>query len=167
MEEINAKPRSIISELRDSNVPAEVILDRERKIQIEAKLAEKEELERKKRERSGKSFISMDTNTPLFFYLSSSPARSCVIWTVACVRQGLHSYDAFYSVQWPGYAHIRGIDCNGLPQSRSQTGSRSIGSRFSSRTCVLSGTFWVSLGVVSNIRYYPFMFSCWINLLEN
>lgn len=53
MEDISSNPRSIISELRDSNVPAEVILDRERKIQIEAKLAEKEELERKKKERSG------------------------------------------------------------------------------------------------------------------
>lgn len=54
MEEFNAKPRSIISELRDSNIPAEVIMDRERKHQIEAKLAEKEERERKKKERSGK-----------------------------------------------------------------------------------------------------------------
>jgi hypothetical protein len=54
MEDIHAKPRSIISELRDSNLPAEMILDRQRKIQIEAKLAEKEEEERKKKERLGK-----------------------------------------------------------------------------------------------------------------
>lgn len=56
MDDINLKPRSIISELRDSNVPAEVILDRERKIQIEAELAEKEDRERKKKERSGNEY---------------------------------------------------------------------------------------------------------------
>ncbi|KAI6194285.1 CDK-activating kinase assembly factor MAT1 [Aphelenchoides besseyi] len=50
-DDMQAKPRSIISELRDSDLPAEMILDRERKVQIEAELAEKEERERKKRER--------------------------------------------------------------------------------------------------------------------
>lgn len=51
-EDANNKPRSIISELRDSDLPAEMILDRERKVQIEAELAEKEERERRKRERT-------------------------------------------------------------------------------------------------------------------
>ncbi|KAI6227964.1 RING-type domain-containing protein [Aphelenchoides besseyi] len=50
-DDMQVKPRSIISELRDSDLPAEMILDRERKVQIEAELAEKEERERKKRER--------------------------------------------------------------------------------------------------------------------
>ncbi|KAI6242871.1 Importin N-terminal domain-containing protein [Aphelenchoides fujianensis] len=53
-EDLQAKPRSIISELRDSDLPAEMILDRERKVQLEAELAEKEERERKKRERSNR-----------------------------------------------------------------------------------------------------------------
>jgi len=65
MEDINSKPRSIISELRDSNTPAEVIMDRERKIQIEAKLAEKEELERKKKERSVRQPREITTFGPL------------------------------------------------------------------------------------------------------
>jgi hypothetical protein len=60
LDELSAKPRSIISELRDSDLPAEMILDRERKVQIEAELAEKEEQERKKKERSG-GLLSFDT----------------------------------------------------------------------------------------------------------
>lgn len=63
MDDISGKPRSIITELRNSNVPAEVILDRERKRQIEAELAEKEECERKKKERSG--MISFDQHLRL------------------------------------------------------------------------------------------------------
>jgi len=52
IEDISSKPRSIINELRDSDLPAQIILDRERKVQIEAELVEKEERERKKKERS-------------------------------------------------------------------------------------------------------------------
>lgn len=44
---VNAK--SIIEELKDSDLPAEVILDRQRKRQIEADLAEKEEVARRKK----------------------------------------------------------------------------------------------------------------------
>lgn len=44
---MNAK--SIIEELKDSDLPAEVILDRQRKRQIEADLAEKEEAAKRKR----------------------------------------------------------------------------------------------------------------------
>ncbi|VDD91889.1 unnamed protein product [Enterobius vermicularis] len=44
---VNAK--SIIEELKDSDLPAEVILDRQRKRQIEADLAEKEEAAKRKR----------------------------------------------------------------------------------------------------------------------
>ncbi|CAD5210041.1 unnamed protein product [Bursaphelenchus okinawaensis] len=58
LEEINSKPRSIISELRDSDLPAEMILDRERKVQIEAELAEKEERERKKKEKSSRRRVT-------------------------------------------------------------------------------------------------------------
>lgn len=47
-------PKAIIDELRDSDLPAEVVLDRQRKIQIEAEMAEKEEALRKKREKIGK-----------------------------------------------------------------------------------------------------------------
>lgn len=61
LDEINSKPRSIISELRDSDLPAEMILDRERKVQIEAELAEKEEKERKKKERSSRRRQANDT----------------------------------------------------------------------------------------------------------
>lgn len=45
-----ANPKAIIDELRNTDLPAEVILDRQRKIKIEAELAEKEEALRKKRE---------------------------------------------------------------------------------------------------------------------
>lgn len=48
-------PRAIIDELRESDLPAEVVLDRQRKIQIEAEMAEKEEALQKKREKIGKS----------------------------------------------------------------------------------------------------------------
>lgn len=44
---VNAK--SIIEELKDSDLPAEVILDRQRKRQIEAELAEKEEAAKRKK----------------------------------------------------------------------------------------------------------------------
>ncbi|KAH7713000.1 CBN-MNAT-1 protein [Aphelenchoides avenae] len=46
-----ANPKAIIDELRNTDLPAEVILDRQRKIKIEAELAEKEEALRKKREK--------------------------------------------------------------------------------------------------------------------
>lgn len=45
-----ANPQAIIDELKNTDLPAEVILDRQRKIKIEAELAEKEEALRKKRE---------------------------------------------------------------------------------------------------------------------
>jgi hypothetical protein len=65
MDDITVKPRSIINELRDSNIPAEVILDRERKIQIEAELIEKEDQERKKKERSVRQLREIATFGPL------------------------------------------------------------------------------------------------------
>jgi len=46
-----ANPQAIIDELRDSDLPAEVVLDRQRKIQIEAEMAEKEEVQRRKRDK--------------------------------------------------------------------------------------------------------------------
>lgn len=42
-----------MEELRESNVPAEVILDRERKRQIEQELEEKEEAARRKKRNKG------------------------------------------------------------------------------------------------------------------
>lgn len=48
-----ANPRDIIDELRDSDLPAEVVLDRQRKLQIEAELEEKEETLRRKRDKHG------------------------------------------------------------------------------------------------------------------
>jgi len=65
MDDLTVKPRSIINELRESNIPAEVILDRERKIHIEAELAEKEERERKKLERSVRQPREIATFGPL------------------------------------------------------------------------------------------------------
>jgi len=44
-----ANPRAIIDQLRQTDLPAEVILDRQRKLQIEAEMAEKEEAQRKKK----------------------------------------------------------------------------------------------------------------------
>ncbi|KAK5978404.1 hypothetical protein GCK32_004583 [Trichostrongylus colubriformis] len=46
--------KAIMEELRESNVPAEVILDRERKRQIEQELEEKEEAARRKKRNKGK-----------------------------------------------------------------------------------------------------------------
>jgi len=43
--------KSIINELRDSDLPAEIVLDRKRKLQIEAEMAEKDLAERKKRDK--------------------------------------------------------------------------------------------------------------------
>lgn len=45
--------KAIMDELRESNVPAEVILDRERKRQIEQELEEKEEAARRKKRNKG------------------------------------------------------------------------------------------------------------------
>lgn len=46
-------PKAIIDELRSSDLPAEVVLDRQRKKQIEHEMAEKEEAQRKKRDKLG------------------------------------------------------------------------------------------------------------------
>lgn len=50
------KSKAIIDELRESDLPAEVILDRQRKRQIEAELAEKEEAARRKKSKMGKGW---------------------------------------------------------------------------------------------------------------
>uniref|UniRef100_A0A1I7XUM8 SFM domain-containing protein n=1 Tax=Heterorhabditis bacteriophora TaxID=37862 RepID=A0A1I7XUM8_HETBA len=50
--------KAIMEELRQSNVPAEVILDRERKRQIEQELEEKEEAARRKRRNKGLSLAN-------------------------------------------------------------------------------------------------------------
>jgi glycerol-3-phosphate O-acyltransferase len=44
-------PKAIIDELKTSDLPAEVVLDRQRKKQIEHEMAEKEEAERRKRDK--------------------------------------------------------------------------------------------------------------------
>lgn len=44
-------PRAIIDELRSSDLPAEVVLDRQRKKQIEHEMAEKEEAQRRKKDK--------------------------------------------------------------------------------------------------------------------
>lgn len=46
-------PRDVIEELRSSDLPAEVVLDRQRKKQIEHDMAEKEKAERIKRIKQG------------------------------------------------------------------------------------------------------------------
>ena len=46
-----ANPKDIIDELRESDLPAEVVLDRQRKIQIEAEMEEKQEALRRKRDK--------------------------------------------------------------------------------------------------------------------
>lgn len=50
---LQVNPQAIINELRESDLPAEVVLDRQRKIQIEAEMAEKEESIRKKLNKQG------------------------------------------------------------------------------------------------------------------
>jgi CDK-activating kinase assembly factor MAT1 len=128
MDDITVKPRSIINELRDSNIPAEVILDRERKIQIEAELAEKEEHERKKKERSvrqpreiatfgplrvsGKPYVHTPTILPLngpvmptIDELKDSPYLSHVRKPdpgalAAAFRQELACYRALFESRW-------------------------------------------------------------------
>ncbi|KAJ1353594.1 hypothetical protein KIN20_010249, partial [Parelaphostrongylus tenuis] len=52
--------KAIMEELRESNVPAEVILDRERKRQIEHELEEKEEAARRKKRNKGTREILQD-----------------------------------------------------------------------------------------------------------
>lgn len=51
------KSKAIIDELRESDLPAEVILDRQRKRQIEAELAEKEEASRRKKSKMGEEWL--------------------------------------------------------------------------------------------------------------
>ena len=46
-------PKDVIDELRSSDLPAEVVLDRQRKKQIEHEMAEKEKAERIKRSKLG------------------------------------------------------------------------------------------------------------------
>lgn len=45
--------KAIIEELRASDLPAEVVLDRQRKKQIEQEMSEKEEAQRRKRDKQG------------------------------------------------------------------------------------------------------------------
>lgn len=44
--------------MRESDLPAELVLDRQRKIQIEAEMAEKQEALRRKRDKQGFIFIN-------------------------------------------------------------------------------------------------------------
>lgn len=55
----SSKSRAIIDELRESDLPAEVILDRQRKRQIEVELAEKEEVARRKKSKIGKAKVEV------------------------------------------------------------------------------------------------------------
>jgi len=48
---VDPNSKTIIDQLRETDLPAEVILDRQRKIQIEAEMAEKEKAESKKQEK--------------------------------------------------------------------------------------------------------------------
>lgn len=61
-------PKAIIDELRQSDLPAEVVLDRQRKIQIEAEMAEKEEAKKKKMDKLRESLLFiLFLVFPLFF----------------------------------------------------------------------------------------------------
>ncbi|VDK17458.1 unnamed protein product [Anisakis simplex] len=71
--------RAIINELKDSDLPAEVILDRQRKKLIEAELAEKEETARMKKkkfesQKQTASFVSLNiTGAPFVYHAPELP----------------------------------------------------------------------------------------------
>lgn len=70
---VGTSARAIINELKDSDLPAEVILDRQRKKLIEAELAEKEETARLKKkkfeaQKQTASFVSLGVSGSPFAY---------------------------------------------------------------------------------------------------
>ncbi|CAG9537661.1 unnamed protein product [Cercopithifilaria johnstoni] len=67
------KSKAIIDELRESDLPAEVILDRQRKRQIEAELAEKEEASRRKKFKMEAQQKRLDTASFAAVRISGAP----------------------------------------------------------------------------------------------
>ncbi|VDK27839.1 unnamed protein product [Gongylonema pulchrum] len=67
------KAKAIIDELRESDLPAEVILDRQRKRQIEAELAEKEEAARRKKSKMEAQQKRLDTASFAPIRISGAP----------------------------------------------------------------------------------------------
>ncbi|VDK71440.1 unnamed protein product [Litomosoides sigmodontis] len=67
------KSKAIIDELRESDLPAEVILDRQRKRQIEAELAEKEEAFRRKKSKMEAQQKRLDTASFAAIRVSGAP----------------------------------------------------------------------------------------------
>uniref|UniRef100_A0A8R1XNW6 RING-type domain-containing protein n=1 Tax=Onchocerca volvulus TaxID=6282 RepID=A0A8R1XNW6_ONCVO len=67
------KSKAIIDELRESDLPAEVILDRQRKRQIEAELAEKEEAARRKKSKMEAQQKRLDTTSFASVRISGAP----------------------------------------------------------------------------------------------
>uniref|UniRef100_A0A1I8EC52 CDK-activating kinase assembly factor MAT1 n=2 Tax=Wuchereria bancrofti TaxID=6293 RepID=A0A1I8EC52_WUCBA len=67
------KAKAIIDELRESDLPAEVILDRQRKRQIEAELAEKEEAAKRKKSKMEAQQKRLDTASFALIRISGAP----------------------------------------------------------------------------------------------
>ncbi|KAM3719233.1 CDK-activating kinase [Dirofilaria immitis] len=67
------KSKAIIDELRESDLPAEVILDRQRKRQIEAALAEKEEAARRRKSKMEAQQKRLDTASFAPIRISGAP----------------------------------------------------------------------------------------------
>ncbi|VDM94955.1 unnamed protein product [Thelazia callipaeda] len=68
-----SKAKAIIDELRQSDLPAELILDRQRKQQIEVELAEKEEAARRKKSRIDSYLKRCDTTSFAPVRISGAP----------------------------------------------------------------------------------------------
>lgn len=66
---LQVNPKAIIDELRESDLPAEVVLDRQRKLQIEAEMAEKEESIRKKLDKQGLFLLIFVINYSLYCFI--------------------------------------------------------------------------------------------------
>lgn len=84
------KAKQIIDELRQTDLPAEVILDRQRKLQIEAELAEKEAAKKKKEAKAGILQFYLRIFC-LIFSPTASPARNCYIWSYSSRRNAIYS----------------------------------------------------------------------------
>ena len=92
-------PKAIIDELRSSDLPAEVVLDRQRKKQIEHEMAEKEEAQRRKRDKLGWNIYIKLINSH-FCRREATSQGSCLLWDTSTKRQTLFPFTTCFGTQW-------------------------------------------------------------------
>jgi glycerol-3-phosphate O-acyltransferase len=93
-------PKAIIDELKTSDLPAEVVLDRQRKKQIEHEMAEKEEAERRKRDKQREFSIDVLRINLNFYRRETTRKRPGILWHGQAHWETLFPCEIFASLKW-------------------------------------------------------------------